>query len=326
MRRTRITAALAQVRPMAPMAPWIGRLVGVIASVIVVGACAASLPTTSQGPSAVTSPAPTADARDWVRDIDVGGRTLSLACVGPTDAGRPTVIFEAGLGGDRGVWGDVMTDLMTTDRGCSYDRAGLGLSEPASKPRTTDDQVDDLHALLSAAGVKAPYVFVGHSVGGWNVMVYGGRYPGDVSGVVMVDVRPPEFSQRSAAALPPATASEPDALEQARAEGDFEKDPTRNPEGLDLIKSAAQATASPGFGDRPLIVLTAGDRAAVTEGLPAPVAKDLDAIWLELQSKLVKLSSKGRQEIVQGATHDMPFEKPDVIAGAIREVLGEGGG
>ena len=40
-------------------------------------------------------------ARDWVRDIDVGGRTLSVACVGPTDTGRPTVIFESGLGGDR---------------------------------------------------------------------------------------------------------------------------------------------------------------------------------------------------------------------------------
>jgi pimeloyl-ACP methyl ester carboxylesterase len=305
----------------------IGRVVSAIAIAGLAGACAGSgLPTPSSGPAATAATAPSAEARDWVRDIDVGGRTLSLACIGPTDTGRPTVIFEAGLGGDRRVWGDVLTALMTTDRGCSYDRAGLGLSQPAQKPRSTDEQVDDLHALLTGAGLKPPFVFVGHSSGGWNVMVYAGRYPDDVSGAVMVDVRPPAFSAKSAAALPPVTAGEPDGLEQARSAAAFEKDPSRNPEGLDLIKSAAEAGASPGFGAHPLVVLTAGDRIGVTEGLPASVAKDLDAIWMDLQTDLVGLSTNGRQEIVQGATHDMPFEKPDVIVEAIHEVLGEAGG
>jgi pimeloyl-ACP methyl ester carboxylesterase len=300
------------------------RTIGAILIVTAAAACGgSSAPSTPPAPS--TSAAPIAEARDWVRDIDIGGRTLSLACVGPTDTGRPTVIFESGLGDDRRTWGDVMTALMETDRGCSYDRAGLGLSEPATKPRTTSDQVADLDALIAAAGLEPPFVLVGHSSGGWNVMVYGDRHPDDVSGVVMVDVRPPAFSERSFAALSPKTANEPEALEQARAEPDWEKDPSRNPEGLDLIKSASEATAAKGFGDTPLIVLTAGDRAAVTEGLPASVAKDLDDIWMELQTGLVGLSTAGRQEIVAGATHDMPFEKPEVIVDAIREVVGEAG-
>ena len=42
---------------------------------------------------------------------------------------------------------------------------------------------------------------------------------------------------------------------------------------------------------------------------------------MELQTGLVGLSSNGRQQVVAGATHDMPFEKPDVIVDAIREVL-----
>ena len=308
------------------MGPRSWRLVGAIVVVSVAGACAGGSPSRSTGPSAVASPAASTEARDWVHDIDVGGRTLSIACVGPTDTGRPTVVFENGLGSDRGEWGDVMTALMATDRGCSYDRAGLGLSEPAPKPRTTDDQVDDLHALLAAAGLKPPYVLVGHSLGGWNVMVYGGRYADDVAGVVMVDVRPPAFSAKSFAALPPEKTGESDALHQARADADWEKDPSRNPEGLDLIKSATQAEAAPGFGDRPLTVLTAGDRAAVTEGLPPAVAKDIDAIWMQLQTGLVGLSSNGHQEIVEGATHDMPGEKPDVIVKAIQEVLADAGG
>ena len=207
-----------------------------------------------------------------------------------------------------------------------HDRAGIGLSQPAPTPRTTDDQVTDLHDLLAAAGLTPPYVLVGHSVGGWNVMVYGGRYADDVAGAVLVDVRPPAFSAKSFAALPAEKSGEPDSLRQAREEADFEKDPSRNPEGLDLIKSAAQASASPGFGDRPLTVLVAGDRRAVTEGLPPAVATDLDAIWMGLQTDLVALSSNGRQEIVSGATHDMPFEKPDVIVKAIQDVLGAAAG
>jgi pimeloyl-ACP methyl ester carboxylesterase len=75
-----------------------------------------------------------------------------------------------------------------------------------------------------------------------------------------------------------------------------------------------------------LVVLTAGDRGGITEGLPADLAKTFDGIWMDLQAKLVTLSSKGRQQIVEGATHDMPSEKPDVVADAIREVLGQAGG
>jgi pimeloyl-ACP methyl ester carboxylesterase len=303
------------------------RLGGALVIAVASAACSGSSGTaTSAGPSA--SAVASADAaRDFVRDIDVGGRTLSIACVGPTDTGRPTVVFEAGLGGDRRDWGEIMTPLMATDRGCSYDRAGLGQSEPGPKPQTTDGQVDDLHALLGAAGIEPPYVLVGHSSGGWNVMVYAGRYPDEVAGVVMVDVRPPKASERFAASLPPQSSGEPEAVHQTRADlTDWEHDPSSNPEGLDLIKSAAQAAASPGFGDRPLIVLTAGDRAAVTEGLPADLAKTFDGIWMELQTKLVTLSTKGRQEVIAGATHDLPFEKPGVVVDAIHEVLGQIGG
>ena len=54
-----------------------------------------------------------------VADVDVGGRTIHLVCLGPTDTGRPTVVFENGLGGEFGQWGDILTEIATTDRGCS---------------------------------------------------------------------------------------------------------------------------------------------------------------------------------------------------------------
>ena len=89
------------------MGTRIRRIVGAIVMVIVAGACAgASAP--SAPPASVTA---SPSGGDLVGDIDIGGRTLSVACLGPVDTGRPTVIFETGLGGDRFVWADVFTAL-----------------------------------------------------------------------------------------------------------------------------------------------------------------------------------------------------------------------
>ena len=249
----------------------IGRFVGAIAIISTVGACR-ELDDAIVGAERQRGAAASADARDWVHDIDVGGRT-SASLRWPDRQWQAYGRLRDRPRRRSRSWADVMTTLQETDRGWQHDRAGLGLSEPAPKPRTTGDQVEDPHSLLAAAGLKPPYILAGHSSGGWNVMVYGDKYPDDVSGVVMVDVRPPAFSERTAAALPPKSAGEPEAIQQARSEEAWEKDPSRNPEGIDLIRSAAEAGASKGFGDRPLVVLTAGDRAGLTEGLPALLAK-----------------------------------------------------
>jgi pimeloyl-ACP methyl ester carboxylesterase len=47
----------------------------------------------------------------------------------------------------------------------------------------------------------------------------------------------------------------------------------------------------------------------------------VDIYW-ELQADVAARSSKGRLVKVDGATHEMPFERADAVAGAIREVLG----
>jgi pimeloyl-ACP methyl ester carboxylesterase len=58
--------------------------------------------------------------------------------------------------------------------------------------------VDDLHALLGVAGIPAPYVLVGHSVGGLLVRLYAGRYPEEVAGLVLVDSSHPDQWQELA--------------------------------------------------------------------------------------------------------------------------------
>lgn len=137
---------------------------------------------------AVTDPG--ADARDMPysqaqRMVDIDhGRRLNLYCVGQ---GSPTVVFDAGLGGNTASWDLVQPLIAQHTRACSYDRAGLGFSDPATRPGTSANIVDDLHRLLEAAGIKPPYILVGHSYGGMNVRLYADDYTAEIAGMVLVD-------------------------------------------------------------------------------------------------------------------------------------------
>lgn len=129
-----------------------------------------------------TRDAPYAKAEQLV-DVD-HGRRLNLYCVG---VGSPTVVFDAGLGGNTGSWDTVQPAVAQKTRTCSYDRAGLGFSDPATRPGTSANIVDDLQRLLRVAGIEPPYILVGHSYGGMNVRLYAYEHPAEVVGMVLVD-------------------------------------------------------------------------------------------------------------------------------------------
>jgi pimeloyl-ACP methyl ester carboxylesterase len=117
------------------------------------------------------------------RLIDIGGRRLHLLCSGE---GSPTVILEAGASSFAIDWTLVQRDAARTNRTCSYDRAGMGWSDPAT-PTTRASSASDLHTLLEKAGEHGPYVLVGASRGGLLVRSYLDAYPDDVAGFVFVD-------------------------------------------------------------------------------------------------------------------------------------------
>jgi pimeloyl-ACP methyl ester carboxylesterase len=86
----------------------------------------------------------------------------------------------------------VQPELAKTTRVCSYDRAGLGWSEsdPVNSPRTSQQIVHELHALLTNTGITGPYILAGLSAGGMHVQMYADRYPDEVMGVLLVDPTP----------------------------------------------------------------------------------------------------------------------------------------
>jgi pimeloyl-ACP methyl ester carboxylesterase len=108
--------------------------------------------------------------------------------------GRPVVVLDAGLGDWSPAWIPIQQRLASTTTVCAYDRAGYGFSDPAASARTSLTNARELRDLLHLAKLPPPYVLVGHSFGGLNMLAFTEMYRRDVSGLVLVDGTAPDVA------------------------------------------------------------------------------------------------------------------------------------
>jgi hypothetical protein len=86
-------------------------------------------------------------------------------------------------------------------------------------------------------------------------------------------------------------------------------------------KVSAQMRAAGNMGDRPLIVLTAGQPFKVGDPEADKELVAFHEIWVhQFQTQLARLSTRGRQVIVEHSNHAI---EPDAVLEAIHEVVME---
>ena len=119
------------------------------------------------------------------RWIDIGnGQRLYLLEKG---SGGATVLFESGIAATNLNWSHIQEKVSRFATTASYDRSGLGWSSPCRTARTPGNIAAELHELLSGAGIKPPYILVGHSFGGLVMRRFALMYPEEVASVILVD-------------------------------------------------------------------------------------------------------------------------------------------
>jgi pimeloyl-ACP methyl ester carboxylesterase len=118
------------------------------------------------------------------RYYDVEGRHLLLHRSGNR---TPAVVFAPGAGLIGLDYLNIHDQVSQFTTSVLYDRAGTGWSDSVELPRTATAVTDELRSLLCAAGVPAPYVLVGHSLGGIYVRRYAQRFPDEVAGLLFLD-------------------------------------------------------------------------------------------------------------------------------------------
>lgn len=259
------------------------------------------------------------DELDAPLAVRVGERRLVGRVRG---AGAPTVVLEMGLGAAGSFYDDIAQQVAAFTRVVSYDRAGLGGSDPAPKPRTIEDIVADLHALLHTAAIPGPYVLVGHSLGGLTVRLYHERHPAEVATIVLIDAVHEEQRQRFLARLPPETASELADLARLRHVWSVDwLDPSANEEGIDNVANSELMRRCGTLGATPLVVISRGrpDRDATT--YPVGFVEEIEQAWRQMQTELAALSSNSQRIIAYNSGHLINRDEPGVIVAAIQQVV-----
>ncbi|HVC47814.1 MAG TPA: alpha/beta hydrolase [Terracidiphilus sp.] len=119
------------------------------------------------------------------RWVDIGGsRRLYLLEKG---SGEATVLFEAGIAATNLNWFQIQETVSQFAATASYDRGGLGWSSPCRTARTPTNIAAELHEMLQGAGLKPPYILVGHSFGGLVMRRFALLYPQEVTSIMLVD-------------------------------------------------------------------------------------------------------------------------------------------
>jgi pimeloyl-ACP methyl ester carboxylesterase len=254
---------------------------------------AVAAPPVPAAPAPVAAPAQPAATGLLHQLVQVGPVSLLLHCVG---SGSPAVILEAGNELPGSDWRAVQAKLGQLTRSCAYDRAGTGYSSAAPAGRSPDAVVEDLHGLLETAGISAPYVLVGHSLGGLLVRRYARRYREQVAGLVLVEATPAEATPVTA----PKTVADHDKNFAARL--------------------AELRAARGSLGELPLVVLSRG-KPQELPGLAPEQSARLEQEWSQLQGELTWLSKNSVQSVADKSGHFLHWDAPELVLAATQIVV-----
>jgi pimeloyl-ACP methyl ester carboxylesterase len=232
---------------------------------------------------------------------------MGIYCLGTES---PVVVLEGGLSAHWTYWAGVIDQITRDIRVCAYDRS--------SSSHTSQQYVEDLHTLLAGAKLEGPYVLVGHSFGGLNVILYAHQYPEDVAGIVLVDSTHPDEFARFLATLPLESPEDSQDLKDIR---EWFGASQNDVQGVDCVTSYDQVRAVKSLGDIPLIVLTAARSYSGWGNIPADLKAKLDQVHQDDQKELTRLSSNSMQIIATTTNHIIFEDEPQLVVDAIIKLM-----
>jgi len=127
--------------------------------------------------------------------IEMNGSKIWINTIGieQREMGQPLVVFESGHGTPMGNWDKVIGAVAEFAPILTYDRPGIGKSEPTDYMPTLKNVSEQLVRLLDKLEFAPPYILVGHSLGGVYVRGFANYYPEKLAGLVIID--PADFTE-----------------------------------------------------------------------------------------------------------------------------------
>jgi protein-S-isoprenylcysteine O-methyltransferase Ste14/pimeloyl-ACP methyl ester carboxylesterase len=276
--------------------------------------------------------------------VDIGGKRLHLLCIGE---GEPTVLFEAsGFGVSSTSAAAVRERVATRARVCSYDRLGMGWSDPGPGTLTAGELARQLAVLQDRAGLRGPYLLVGTSMGGLTIEMFARRYPERSAGLVFLDAASSGALPRLERWFGPARAGIPVLALAARFGVIRLLDPFGISTDTDAGRRSAAMTYSAGAistlsavvkglrdtqrefaeapplrSDIPLAVLSASDPHFLEIPGFEGFTEGLSPMRVEVHRQLAKQSTRGSWQMVPESTHLIASSNPDTVSEVVLSML-----
>ena len=232
----------------------------------------------------------------------VNGRKVEYSA---TINGKPTVVFETGLGPTILTWDTILDSIKGFASTFVYNRPGYGSSSFFNAPQTVKEAAKQLNENLVVTGQKPPYVLVGHSAGGLYINMYARLYPEKVAGLVYIDSSHPdqfEYCRKNQRMMY-------NMLITSTSKG------KRRYESSILRNTHVDFENAPAFPKVPVTVLTAGKKSSFLE------SDEMRKKWIDFQSDLASLSSESTHIIAQGSGHFIHRNKPELVIQEIKRMV-----
>ena len=223
--------------------------------------------------------------------VDVGGHRLHLVCIG---SGSPVVVVEPSGFSNSMSFAAARTEVARRTRVCSYDRMGIGWSDPGPSAISAGMLADDLRRLTDAAHLRSPVILVSASIGGLTAELFARRYPDRVAGLVFLDAANSELliARVSDRAAHPLARAGCGAVRAAGAVGLVRLlDPWHLRDDARAARSAALM-----YGAKPWVMLC-----AMVRGVDVTIREFGDAAPLRRELPVTALSAETRDALVPPA-------------------------
>jgi pimeloyl-ACP methyl ester carboxylesterase len=209
-------------------------------------------------------------------------------------------VFENGFGTGMSFWDEALLELSKTHSVFAYTRDDDLKMMKMEKEANSELITNILYELLQKCEVKAPYILVGHSLGGIYAQHFIRRYPENVVGLVLVDATyPNEFVDVESLNIP--------SKLYKRTKMMFKN--------IDKIGKALLGL--PITKEIPTLVISATNKEDIKEN---PEYEDMIMFMHEKQKEYLTLYPHAKQIFVDTG-HMVMFEKPKVVVDGIREVI-----
>lgn len=212
------------------------------------------------------------------------------------------------------MWRKVAPALATSAKVVAYSRAGHGKSDPRPEAPTIAARTGELEQLIATAGLKPPFVLVGHSYGGFLIRSFAARHPEQVAGMVFVDPSDEQFNV------------ELRKLDAAAVDKDSKLTEQFMPPKFHAELRSVQAVLDSGklpftgaLPDVPVAVLTSVQKREQPQlFLETPAAVQ---VWRTLHERFFRGFSNGSHIVTAESGHNIHQEQPQLVVAAVEGVI-----